>query len=116
MTVLLAEDDESIANVVTLILTESGHKVINASDENSFLSSVSQNPHLILMDISLSGVSGADLIKKVKKDPKYLTIPVIIVSANSDTEEIAKKSGADGFLLKPFDLEQLLSVVSTHTA
>jgi DNA-binding response OmpR family regulator len=39
-----------------------------------------------------------------------------MVSANSDTKEIAQKSGADGFLLKPFDLDELLDVVTTHTA
>jgi len=116
MKILVAEDDESIAEVMTLILSENGHNVITASDEKTFLSSVSQNPHLILLDISLSGVSGAHLTKRMKKDPTYSAIPIIIVSANTDTAEIAKKSGADGFLLKPFDLDQLLELVTTHTA
>ncbi len=116
MTILLAEDDESIASVVTLILTENGHSVLLAGDEKSFHQHLSQKPQLILLDISLQGASGATLAKKVKNDPSLSQIPLIMVSANSNTKEIARKSGADGFLLKPFDLDELLDLVAEHTA
>lgn len=116
MKVLVGEDDESIATVVTMILEENGHTVIHAPDEKSFHKNLSQEPHLILLDISLNGANGASLAKKMKKDQKYSHIPIIMVSANRDTKDIAEKAGADGFLLKPFDLDQLLDVVAAHTS
>lgn len=116
MKILVGEDDESIATVVTMILSENGHTVIHASDEKSFLKNLSQEPQLVLLDISLNGANGGAIAKKMKRDPKVSRIPIIIVSANGDTKEIAKKSGADGFLLKPFDLDQLLDVVAAHTS
>ncbi len=116
MTILLAEDDEAIAEVVTIILSDNGHTVLHSPDEKSFFKNLSAQPHLILLDISLSGANGATIAKKIKSDSKVSNIPLIMVSANTNTKEIAKKSGADGFLLKPFDLDELLDLVSKHTA
>jgi CheY-like chemotaxis protein len=116
MTVLLGEDDESIASVVTVILKENGHKVIHAADEKTLLSLLPKKPQLILLDISLAGGDGAALAKKLKHDPLYAEIPIVIVSANNETESIAEQAGANDFLLKPFDLDQLLDMVKRYSA
>ncbi|CAN5184943.1 N/A [soil metagenome] len=114
MKVLVGEDDVAIAEVVGIILESNGHEVIHADDEKTFTSSLSQSPDLILLDVALGGSNGGDITKKVKKDPNHSSIPLIIVSANSDTEKIASTSGADGFLLKPFEMEDLLTLVDTY--
>jgi len=114
MTILLAEDDESIAAVVTIVLSESGHEVLVASDKKSFHDNLLKIPQLILLDLSLNGTKGDVLAGELKKDPLYADIPLIMVSANNDTKKIAEKCGADGFLLKPFDLDELDLIVSKY--
>lgn len=116
MKILVAEDDQAIAEVVELILQNDGHEVLKVDNEKSLFSSLSQNPQLILLDISLGGSNGGEITKKIKKDTNYSLIPLIIVSANSDTEMIAHNSGADGFLLKPFDMDDLLNLVASYSA
>lgn len=115
MKVLVGEDDSAIAEVVDVILSEAGHEVIKAPTEKSFHQSLSKKPQIILLDISLGGADGGVIASSLKKNPKYSSIPLIIMSANTDTEIIANKSGANGFLLKPFDMDDLLELVSSYS-
>ena len=115
MRILIGEDDKAIAEVVTIILQNEGHAVIHAVDEKTLRSYLSQKPELILLDVGLGGADGGEIAKNLKKNATYRKIPLIIISANSDTKKIAKDSGADGFLLKPFDMDDLLSLVTSHS-
>lgn len=115
MRILVGEDDEAIAEVIRIILSEEGHEILPATDEKTFLTQLKNKPQLILLDVSLGGADGGQLTKKIKKNSAQQNIPIIIVSANSQIESIAKDSGADGFLLKPFEIDQLQSLVSSYT-
>ncbi|MBI4080160.1 MAG: response regulator transcription factor [Candidatus Levybacteria bacterium] len=110
--VLIAEDDPAICDVVTVILQEEGYACAVIDTFDSFISEVaSKRPDLILLDIWLSGEDGSSLAKKLKTDNKTKSIPIVMMSANNETEKIANESGADGFLLKPFDIDDLISTV-----
>lgn len=115
--ILIAEDDESILEVVRIILEDAGYTVHAARNSEQFVKTLSTvRPHLFLLDIWLSGEDGGKIAKKIKKDPETAAIPIIIVSANAETAKIADEVGADDFLLKPFDIEALLTIVSKHTS
>ena len=112
--ITIAEDDLAILDAMHIILNNSGYSITglnNIEDEQSISNT---NPDLILLDIWLSGADGKEICKNLKSSEKTKNIPVIIVSANSQTEKIAKKIGADDFLLKPFDMKDLKQIVSKH--
>lgn len=115
MKVLVAEDDFSIREVVKLILSNEGVTVLEAEDALTTLKlSEDERPDIILLDISLGSSDGGKVSQQLKKNQATKHIPLIIMSANTKTREIANSSGADGFLLKPFDINDLLSLIKQY--
>jgi DNA-binding response OmpR family regulator len=68
-------------------------------------------PDLLLLDIWVGGNDGRDVAKRIKSDERTSSVPIIILSANLTTPQIAKQVKADDFILKPFDVDHLLAVV-----
>jgi DNA-binding response OmpR family regulator len=62
----------------------------------------------------MSGVDGRDICKQLKSKKQTKNIPIIMISANKDTEKIAKNAGADGFIAKPFEMKELLTTVGRY--
>ncbi|MFA4889352.1 MAG: response regulator, partial [Candidatus Omnitrophota bacterium] len=66
-------------------------------------------PDLILLDLLLPGIQGEEICKKLKCDDRLKTIPVILFTASaSDVSKVAKEVGADDYIMKPFEPEELL--------
>lgn len=115
--ILFCEDDSSIVQVVTQILEMNGQVVITAATEKKVLDlAKTQNPFLILLDISLSGSDGRNIAKKLKTVDETKNTPIVIVSADANIKQIAKESGVDGYLVKPFDIEMLLEIVKQYSS
>ena len=113
--ILLAEDDKAIVDVVRIILENDGYAVFTADQSKTVHQIISQhNPDMILMDIWLFGEDGAQIAKTIKANDKTKKIPLILMSANNATEKITKKVGADDFLLKPFNIDDLLYIVRKY--
>ncbi len=113
--VLVAEDDKAITEVVSIILENEGFEVLTAEHSDHVFKSVDKHsPAAILLDIWLFGEDGSKIAKKLKNQPHSKKIPIIMMSANSETEKIAKSCGADDFLLKPFNIDDLVVVVKKH--
>jgi CheY-like chemotaxis protein len=72
-------------------------------------------PDLILLDIWMAGIDGREICKHLKNQSLTKYIPIILISANSDTEEIAKQAGADDFICKPFDMDNFLQKVAKYS-
>jgi CheY-like chemotaxis protein len=72
-------------------------------------------PDLIYLDISLVGQDGREVSKKLKGDARTNYIPVIILTAYPNAGELAKEAGADDYLPKPFELEDLWSMTEKYT-
>lgn len=114
--ILVVDDDLAILEVIRIILDENNYKVLAISDASQVEESITQlKPDLILLDIWMSGFDGRDIIKALRAKEETSKIPILIISANNDTEKIAKESGADGFLAKPFDINDLLSITRKYT-
>src|ERR1700730_6168353 len=113
-TILVIDDDESITEVVRMVLEGEGYRVQTHFDGDYFLDFKGDLPDLILLDVLLLGKDGRDICKHLKSDARTAHIPVIMLSAHSDASSVADVGGADGFLEKPFDLDVLLETVMTH--
>ena len=71
-------------------------------------------PDLLLLDVWMSGIDGRDVCKYLKSSEQTKHIPIIIISATKDIEQIAKDSGADDCVSKPFQMEHLLAIVAKY--
>jgi len=100
---------------MSIVLQEAGYEVIIAETKKKILESITlHKPGLLLLDIWLSGENGEIIARELKNTPATTSLPIIIISANTQTEAIAKAAGADAFLAKPFDLDQLIGMVSRY--
>jgi DNA-binding response OmpR family regulator len=112
--VLAADDDPAILEVFTLILEDAGYEVkatVNGQTEQmarEFL------PNLILLDIWMAGMDGRNICKSLKHHKLTKHIPIIMISANKDTKNIAREAGADDFMAKPFEMDELLTKVTKY--
>lgn len=115
--VLIAEDDKAIVEVMNIILKEAGYEtILLKSGEKVVETAQKRMPDLLLLDIWLSGEDGGEIAKILKAETKTKKIPIVMISANNETEQIAKNVGADGFLRKPFDIDDFLITVSKFTS
>lgn len=115
-TILIAEDDHAIIEVIKIILEDAGYITIGVSDGKSIVDiAMQQKPALILLDIWISGENGEEIAKKLKSTKNTRHIPIVMISANNETEQIAKKAGVKDFLQKPFNMEDLIAIVRKYT-
>ncbi len=114
--ILVVDDEESILEVVQIVLEGEGY-VVQTSMNSSFLSTLtSPLPDVILLDVLLAGEDGRDISRRIKADSRLQHIPVIMLSAHSDASKVADTSGADAFLEKPFDVDALIDIVQKYAS
>ena len=112
--IIIFDDDEDILSICSYILEEQGWKVYTFTNCNNIIERVSGIlPDVILMDNWIPDDGGIMATQSLKLDEDLKTIPVIYFSANSDIQLLADHAGADSYLAKPFDLEELEKVIST---
>ena len=112
--IVIFDDDEDILSICSYILEEQGWKVQVFTDCNDIAAKVSGiMPDVILMDNWIPDDGGIIATQILKKSESLKNIPVIYFSANSDIELLAKHAGAETYLAKPFDLEELDRVINT---
>ncbi len=112
--VFIFDDNEDILELCTLILEGAGFETKTSATSNDIIAQVSAyEPDLILMDNWLPDVGGIIATQTLKKHPQYKQIPVIYFSANNDVKTLAETAGADRYLPKPFDIDELETMVNT---
>jgi DNA-binding response OmpR family regulator len=116
--ILVIEDDRDIRESIQYALEEEGYDVTASEDSKILKSFAAIAPDMVLLDNWLtewkSDANGQQISKDLKSNPDTRHIPVIIISAVSNIQEIAEAGLADGYLRKPFDLEELLALVKKH--
>lgn len=110
-TVVVVEDDESIRDILQLILEREGYATINCRDGSDILNGAVKVPDLYMIDRQLSGADGLEICKFLKQQDSTSNIPVIILSATPGIENIARNAGADIFIEKPFSKKHLIRTV-----
>ncbi len=106
------DDDPDILEFLQIILEEEGYAVVT-SDKGEYLEQLHNGglPHLILLDVLLSGKDGREIVKYLKSQQETEHIPIIMFSAHPSAEETARQAGADDFLAKPFHIDALLAKI-----
>jgi DNA-binding response OmpR family regulator len=114
--ILVIDDDEGILDALELMLDTAGYKV-ETSPDGAVLKKLNEDnlPNLILLDVLLSGEDGRELCKILKNKEHTKKVPVLMISADPATKVGAKLCGADDFLAKPFEMNELLKKVEKFT-
>ncbi|TFF40316.1 response regulator [Mucilaginibacter psychrotolerans] len=112
--IIIFDDDEDILSICSYILEEQGWDVHTFTDCNHITEKVSAIlPNVILMDNWIPDAGGIVATQTLKKEESLKHIPVVYFSANSDIQLLAGHAGAETYLAKPFDLEELERVINT---
>jgi DNA-binding response OmpR family regulator len=110
--ILIVEDHSDMIEILTKELTRHHYRVRVATDGKGGLSEAQRrSPHLIVLDLILPGLSGWDVCRILKKDPRTEAIPLLILTALGEEADRIKglESGADDYLQKPFGLRELIA-------
>jgi DNA-binding response OmpR family regulator len=111
--VLVVDDDESILDAICLLLEDFGYVVETLSNGDETAAAVEELcPSVVLLDVLMSGIDGREICKNLKKSELTKNTPVIMLSAHPGVAKKISEVGADGFLSKPFEVEELLNVIS----
>ncbi|MGV3686512.1 MAG: response regulator [Daejeonella sp.] len=111
--ILICDDDEDILSICTYILEESGWNVHTRNHCKNIVETVEEiMPDIILMDNWIPDMGGIKATQAIKAAPALKHIPIIYFSANNDVKALARVAGADDFLAKPFDIEELEKIVA----
>ncbi len=115
--ILIADDEEDIKTVMSMVLESEGYEILTAYDGLDALDKAQNElPDLILLDIMMPMFDGIEVCKKLKSDWKTKDIPIIMVSAAAEDVSMkkAKEAGADDYIIKPFEPEVLLQKVKKY--
>src|SRR5690606_14963715 len=108
-------DDRSISEVMQIILENEGYTVTKARNKVEITTAVKDKlPDLIFLDIRLGGEDGEQIASELRTGNDTSSVPLLLLSADSDTKRIADRVGADGYLLKPFDMDDLISIAHQY--
>ena len=116
-TILIVDDNQTNRDVLSNYLTKDGFKVLpQPSGEAALLALQTHTPDLILLDIIMNGMDGFQTCAKIKADEATKDIPIIFMTALSDTDDKVKgfELGAVDYIIKPFQYQEVLARVKTH--
>lgn len=113
--ILIVEDDPQVARLIALVLERNGYKgEILADGQSALVRAKADPPQLIFADLTIKGMPGDTLCLNLRKDEATRAIPFVVLSGDRDIAERAKNCGADDFLGKPFEFEDLLRLVNKY--
>ena len=115
--VLIVDDDELHATAVSQQLVNNGYRARMAFDAVTALARIdAEPPDLILLDVNMPGVDGVEFCRYLKSIPEASTIPTVMVTGlgTDETRSRANDAGADDFLTKPLDVDQLFETIARH--
>ncbi|MFA6600605.1 MAG: response regulator [Candidatus Omnitrophota bacterium] len=116
--ILVVDDEPALLKVTLLRLNKSGYDAFGAADAPKGLDMARRRmPDLIVLDVLLPGMDGDEVAKTLKKDKQLKNTPILLMSAEVETlAERARESGADGYLYKPFEAQELLDMIGKRLA
>jgi DNA-binding response OmpR family regulator len=113
--ILIVDDEQDIAELISDVLKDEGYETIIKNDGTSAISEIEKNNSydLILLDIMMPNLSGTDTCKMIREK---VSCPIIFVTAKAETIDklLGFKVGADDYITKPFEIEELIARVKAH--
>jgi DNA-binding response OmpR family regulator len=110
--ILVADDEQSTAEMLALILGFTGYEVTQAYDGAQALRLAQEvKPDVLLLDVRMPKLYGVEVTRRLKSDPEFASKVVVLFSSADEDEVHWRDAGADAFLRKPIDIRQLPFVV-----
>jgi len=112
--VLTVDDSRTMRDMVTFTLKGAGYDVLEAGDGQQALTVIAANKvDLVITDLNMPVMDGLTLIKRLRAAPAHRTLPILMLTTESDEKKKAegRTAGATGWIVKPFNPEKLISVV-----
>ncbi len=113
--ILAVDDSESMRQMVSFALKNAGHTVVEAVDGQDALAQAKTNKvNLVITDVNMPRMDGISLIKELRNLPDYKFTPILMLTTESTSEkkQQGKEAGATGWLVKPFNPDQLISTIN----
>ena len=113
-TIMIVDDSSSMRQMVNFTLAGAGYQVIEAKDGADALSKINaQKVDLFITDLNMPNMDGIQLTRRLRATPRYEFTPIVLLTTESQKEKKmeGKAAGATGWIVKPFQVEQLLTVV-----
>ncbi len=116
-TILVVDDDARLLHVLAVFFELKGYEVRTAAGGLPALEAIGeQRPDVVILDALMPDLGGLEVCKRLRSDEKLKGLPIIIVTAAAELEKPAIAAGADAFVSKPFDLDELLGRVEENRA
>ncbi len=112
--ILAVDDSKSMRQMVSFTLQSAGHDIVEAEDGQDALEKAQQGHFdLVLADVNMPRMDGISLVKKLRELPAYKFTPVLMLTteAGGDKKTEGRSAGATGWIVKPFNPDQLLSTI-----
>jgi two-component system, chemotaxis family, chemotaxis protein CheY len=112
--ILAVDDSASVRQMVNFTLRSAGYDVIDAVDGKDGLAKAGKDKFdMIITDLNMPNLDGIQLITELRKLPGYSFVPILMLTTESQAEkkDAGRKAGATGWIVKPFNAEQLTSVI-----
>jgi two-component system chemotaxis response regulator CheY len=114
MTILTVDDSRTMRDMLKLTLSDAGFRVVQAEDGVHGLEVLrTEVPDVIVTDINMPRMDGYGFIKGVRSDDRHRAVPILVLTTESDAEkkDRARRAGATGWIVKPFDPVKLVSAI-----
>lgn len=111
--IFICDDDQGIVDMLEMILDDTDNEIVtqtNSIHANEDL--IREQPELLIIDLWMPVISGDQIIRWIRNDEQLKHMFIVCISASQDGRKIATEAGADIFLAKPFDIDELLSIVN----
>jgi len=116
-TIWICDDDVDILEICSLILRKKNYEVKTLTNCESMFEKIDQSrPDAILLDLWIPEMGGEEATYRLKANERTRDIPVILFSAHNELEAITERTKADGFVKKPFEVDELIAVMEKATA
>lgn len=112
--ILIVDDDPQATTVLSMLLSRRGYEVIAENDSGSAVKiAIESQPDLIILDLMMPDPDGFKVCRMLRADARFIFTPILIITALDDTDSriVAYGAGADDYLMKPYEVEELTITV-----
>jgi two-component system chemotaxis response regulator CheY len=118
-TVLVVDDSSTVRQQVSMALKQAGFAILEAANGAEGLASVNANPaiDMVVCDVNMPVLNGLDMVERIKLRPEHRALPILMLTTEGQPSMIkrAKQAGAVGWIVKPFDANQLVQAAKHLT-
>lgn len=112
--VLVIDDDRAICEAIEVALSLEGYEVMTLTRGDDVVNHVRAfGPHIVLLDFLLSGKDGSEVARELRANTHTKAIPIVLLSAHPNVSDVAEHADVDGFIAKPFGINDLVQKVSS---